>query len=177
MVHGLSCSAACGIFLDQGLNPCPLHWQADSAPPGKPLPVTFTVTTCACHPRHPSHCSPYHLSQSLSPLSPLDRHHLSPVSSPALPISTTPIAVIYIFLSPAPHLGLEMGFPLWVDILNMGPPLSLCSCLSSLWPPLGFCIWNCKALYLCSLLWPGCFISPCCLDPGAMHLFRVLKQY
>ena len=27
---GLSCSAACGIFLAQGLNPCPLHWQADS---------------------------------------------------------------------------------------------------------------------------------------------------
>ena len=21
---------ACGVFLDQGLNPCPLHWQADS---------------------------------------------------------------------------------------------------------------------------------------------------
>ena len=28
--HGLSCSAACGIFLDQGSNPCLLHWQADS---------------------------------------------------------------------------------------------------------------------------------------------------
>ena len=28
--HRLSCSAACGIFPDQGLNPCPLHWQADS---------------------------------------------------------------------------------------------------------------------------------------------------
>ena len=26
----LSCSAACGIFSDQGSNPCPLHWQADS---------------------------------------------------------------------------------------------------------------------------------------------------
>ena len=26
MAHGLSCSAACGIFLDQGLNPCPLWW-------------------------------------------------------------------------------------------------------------------------------------------------------
>ena len=28
--HGLSCSTACGIFPDQGLNPCPLHWQVDS---------------------------------------------------------------------------------------------------------------------------------------------------
>ena len=26
----LSCSAACGIFLDQGSNLCPLHWQEDS---------------------------------------------------------------------------------------------------------------------------------------------------
>ena len=32
VVHGLSCSVACGIFLEQGLNPCPLHWQADSHP-------------------------------------------------------------------------------------------------------------------------------------------------
>ena len=30
MAHRLSCSAACGIFPDQGLNPCPLRWQADS---------------------------------------------------------------------------------------------------------------------------------------------------
>ena len=28
--HGLSCSAACGIFPDQESNPCPLHWQVDS---------------------------------------------------------------------------------------------------------------------------------------------------
>ena len=32
VVHGPSCSGACGIFPDQGLNPCPLHWQADSQP-------------------------------------------------------------------------------------------------------------------------------------------------
>ena len=32
VAHGLICSAACGIFLDQGSNPCPLHWQADSQP-------------------------------------------------------------------------------------------------------------------------------------------------
>ena len=28
--HELSCSAARGIFPDQGLNPCSLHWQAES---------------------------------------------------------------------------------------------------------------------------------------------------
>ena len=32
LAHGPSCSAACGIFPDQGTNPCPLHWQADSQP-------------------------------------------------------------------------------------------------------------------------------------------------
>ena len=30
VAHGLSCSMACGISPDQGLNPCLLHWQADS---------------------------------------------------------------------------------------------------------------------------------------------------
>ena len=29
VAHGLSCSVACGIFPDQGSNPCPLHQQAD----------------------------------------------------------------------------------------------------------------------------------------------------
>ena len=32
VAHGPSCSTACGILPDQGLNPCPLHWQADSQP-------------------------------------------------------------------------------------------------------------------------------------------------
>ena len=30
--YGLCCSKACGIFPDQGLNLCLLHWQADSLP-------------------------------------------------------------------------------------------------------------------------------------------------
>ena len=45
VAHGLSCSAACGIFPDQGLNPCPLHWQADSQPlrhHGSPL-ICFLI--------------------------------------------------------------------------------------------------------------------------------------
>ena len=32
VAHGPSRPAACGIFPDQGSNPCPLHWQADSQP-------------------------------------------------------------------------------------------------------------------------------------------------
>ena len=44
VAHGPSCSAACVIFPDQGLNPCPLHWQADSQPlrhQGSPLNSIF----------------------------------------------------------------------------------------------------------------------------------------
>ena len=50
VVHGLSCSAACGIFLDQGSNPCPLHWQADSQPlhhQGSPRSVSL-LPSCPC---------------------------------------------------------------------------------------------------------------------------------
>ena len=32
VAHGPSCSAACRILPDQGSNPRPLHWQADSQP-------------------------------------------------------------------------------------------------------------------------------------------------
>ena len=34
--YRLSCSAAYGIFLDLGSNPCPLYWRLDSYSPGKP---------------------------------------------------------------------------------------------------------------------------------------------
>ena len=50
VAHGPSCSAACGIFPDQGSNPCPLHWQADSQPlrqQGSPSPQFFTVSSPA----------------------------------------------------------------------------------------------------------------------------------
>ena len=32
VAHRISCSEACGIFLDQGWNPCSLRWQADPLP-------------------------------------------------------------------------------------------------------------------------------------------------
>ena len=44
VAHGPSCSVACGIFPDQGSNPCPLHCQADSQPlrhQGSPCPIHF----------------------------------------------------------------------------------------------------------------------------------------
>ena len=48
VAHGPSCSAACGIFPDQGSNPCPLRWQADSQPlrhQGSPMMNVFEHTT------------------------------------------------------------------------------------------------------------------------------------
>ena len=51
VAHGPSCSATCGIFPDQGSNPCPLHWQADSQPlhhQGSPrLPNSFQGCLCS----------------------------------------------------------------------------------------------------------------------------------
>ena len=44
VAHRPSCSTACGIFPDQGSNPCPLHWQADSQPlrhQGSPTNIIF----------------------------------------------------------------------------------------------------------------------------------------
>ena len=46
VAHGPSCSAACGILPDQGSNPCPLNWQADSQPlrhQGSPSPVLYSL--------------------------------------------------------------------------------------------------------------------------------------
>ena len=44
VAHGPNRSAACGIFPDQGSNPCPLHWQAYSQPlrhQGSPMWTIF----------------------------------------------------------------------------------------------------------------------------------------
>ena len=51
--HRPSCSAACGIFPDQGSNPCPLHWQADYQPlrhQGSPEYVYFCKKLPKCLP-------------------------------------------------------------------------------------------------------------------------------
>ena len=46
--YGLSCSAICGIFPDQGSNLCLLHWQADSLP----LRHEGCPDARACDPNH-----------------------------------------------------------------------------------------------------------------------------
>ena len=46
VAQGLSCFVACGIFRDQGMNPCFLHWQADCLPlshQGSPGMCVFNV--------------------------------------------------------------------------------------------------------------------------------------
>ena len=55
VAHGLSCSGACGIFPDLGLNPCPLHWQVDSY--------------LLYHQGSPTYCFQYSVPFSLSALS------------------------------------------------------------------------------------------------------------
>ena len=46
LVHRLSCSTACGIFLDQGSNLCLLHWQMDLLPLShQGSPVLFSLLT------------------------------------------------------------------------------------------------------------------------------------
>ena len=61
VAHGPSCSAACGIFPDQGSNPCALHWQADSQPlrhQGSPraLSIARILTFIFCY--ISNHCHP-----------------------------------------------------------------------------------------------------------------------
>ena len=50
VVHGLSSPEPGGIFLDQGSNPCPLLWQADSYPlfhQESPLTINFLLYAIA----------------------------------------------------------------------------------------------------------------------------------
>ena len=58
VAHGPSCSAACGIFPDQGSNPGPLHWQADSQPlrhQGSPIACVLMSPYCKRLSKNPFH--------------------------------------------------------------------------------------------------------------------------
>ena len=52
VAHRLSCSLACGIFPDQGSNPCPLCWEVGSYPlshKGSPVFIFVDAWHCLRH--------------------------------------------------------------------------------------------------------------------------------
>ena len=69
--HGLSCPAACGIFLDQGSNLCPLHWQVVlNHWTTREAPLTFSSP--AFQPLTPSNRNLFfHLQEGQGSLSPI----------------------------------------------------------------------------------------------------------
>ena len=80
--HGPSCSAACGIFPDQGSNPCPLHWQADcqplrhqGSPPVRFLIFTFLLSLARESPKDYGACTSFTVLYH--------RHAFGPVSGPS----------------------------------------------------------------------------------------------
>ena len=78
VAHGPSCSAACGIFPDQGSNPCPLHWQADSQPlrhQGSPR-IGFSICKDECREREGT--SKIYNIKKVMDLSPKPRTTVSP---------------------------------------------------------------------------------------------------
>ena len=99
VAHGPSRSAARGIFPDQGSNPCPPHWQADSQPlrhQGSPVPAAFKIkirdsVTRPARPRRAWLGLPLLLVSSVSPtllqLTDLHTCHALPTGSlPRLPL-------------------------------------------------------------------------------------------
>ena len=51
VAHGLSCSETCGVFPDQGSNPCLLHWQAETLPlshQGSPAIILVVLSPSQC---------------------------------------------------------------------------------------------------------------------------------
>ena len=66
LTRGLRCSVACGVFLDQGLNPCLLHWQADSLPLSLQGSWSFFLNSWVTPEPHPLlHLSVSHRGQCL----------------------------------------------------------------------------------------------------------------
>ena len=101
VAHGPSRSAACGIFPDQGSNPCPLHWQADSQPlchQGSPRMLSLCKSFLLIDPdQHP--VSTFS-GDGLSIISP----HFCPSLLPGLPAFS--LSLLYLIL----HIGASYLF-------------------------------------------------------------------
>ena len=84
-VHRLLCSKACGIFLDQRLNPCPLRWQAGSYPLHHQGSTRIFLTSTQIY--TPSFCFATfdgHMACWLSFIRSFSRPSLCPPGSPTL---------------------------------------------------------------------------------------------
>ena len=115
VAHGPSCSAACGIFPDQGSNPCSLHWQADSQPlhhQGSPWlniyihygMITIILVSNFPHTKLLQYCIPYSLCCILHPLAylfynwklaPLNPLHLFHPTHHSTLLWQTPVCSLY----------------------------------------------------------------------------------
>ena len=80
VAHGPSCSAACGILPDQGSNPCPLHWQADSQPlrhQGSPEWTILIKQLCIQYLLCTRHCAePWDITVSKTDMNPCPQSFL-----------------------------------------------------------------------------------------------------
>ena len=107
MAYGLSHPEECGIFPDQGLNLCLLHWQADSLPlshQGSPFHLLLTtdlfqgkIHFCLlCFPISPRPPNLFSLAFPLLPMSPTEflllvlRHCSGPSALQVSPPQDTP---------------------------------------------------------------------------------------
>ena len=92
VAHGPSCSAACGIFPDQGSNPWALHWQADSQPlRHQGSPVCF-LNSCKSAEKLQELSQPFHPDVSIVNILLHFLHHpLSATSSRTTLLPWTPI--------------------------------------------------------------------------------------
>ena len=114
MARELSCSEACGIFPDQGSNPCSLHCQADSYP----LCVRSVAKSCltlrppwtAAHQAYLS----FTISQSLSKFMSIES---TDTIQPSHPLSPSSPSVFYL----SQHQGLFQ----WISLSTVPPGKSI----------------------------------------------------
>ena len=76
VVHRLSCPMACGIFLEQGSSPCPLHWQGDSKPLDTREVLSYFLNYSQCYFLHSAVMNCYQRSLFILSLNLIKDHSL-----------------------------------------------------------------------------------------------------